>query len=164
MILKPHVAAVPYITKDIQDRILGNKFLIIRTKNQKISTEEAHKFYDEHKEKFFFNRLVTFMCSGPSILHILAREKAIQTWRDMMGPTKVFKTVHSHPDTIRGLYGLSDTRNATHGSDSPQSAEREMKILFPDFNYSKWFSKEEEKYLNGQYYFNTEEFIHKLKN
>lgn len=85
--------------------------------------EKAHEFYDEHKGKFFFNRLVTFMTSGPSILHILARENAIQTWRAMMGPTKVFKTVHSHPDTIRGLYGLSDTRNATHGSGN-------SKILF----------------------------------
>lgn len=105
-----------FLLQDIQKKILENNFFVIRTKKTTISTKQAHDFYDEHRNKFFFNRLVTFMCSGPSYLHILARENAIQLWRNMMGPTKVFKTVHSHPDTIRGLYGLSDTRNATHGS------------------------------------------------
>lgn len=102
--------------QDIHKKILDNKFLVLRTKKTTISTKQAHEFYDEHRNKFFFNRLVTFMCSGPSYLHILARENAIQLWRDILGPTKVFKTVHSHPNTIRGLYGLSDTRNCAHGS------------------------------------------------
>lgn len=82
----------------------------------RIKTEDAHKFYDEHRNKFFFNRLVTFMCSGPSHVHILAKENAIQAWRDLMGPTKVYMTQHTHPCTIRGRHGLSDTRNVTHGS------------------------------------------------
>lgn len=56
------------------------------------------------------------MCSGPSDIHVLARENAIPKWRELMGPTKVFQAQFTAPDTIRGKYGLSDTRNATHGS------------------------------------------------
>lgn len=52
-----------------------------------------------------------------------------------MGPTKVFKSMFSHPNSIRGLFGLTDTRNACHGSDSPESVTREINIIFPDFNY-----------------------------
>lgn len=77
---------------------------------------EASQFYHDHKDKFFFNRLVTFMSSGPCYIHILARENAIEFWRTMMGPTKVFKTIFTHPESIRGVHGLTDTRNATHGS------------------------------------------------
>lgn len=51
-----------------------------------------------------------------------------------MGPTKVYKAIYSNPDCIRALYGLSDTRNACHGSDSEESALREISIIFPEFN------------------------------
>lgn len=59
-----------------------------------------------------------FLCSfsGPSEAYILAREDAIAVWRHLMGPTKVFKCQLSNPDTIRAKHGLTDTRNATHGS------------------------------------------------
>lgn len=54
--------------------------------------------------------------SGPSEVYILAREDAIMVWRRLMGPTKVFKCQLTDPDTIRARHGLTDTRNATHGS------------------------------------------------
>lgn len=54
-------------------------------------------------------------------------------WRQLLGPTKVFKTIYSHPESIRGLFGLTDTRNACHGSDSPESAVHEIRKIFPDF-------------------------------
>lgn len=73
-------------------------------------------FYEEHKEKFFYNRLLTFMCSGPSDIYILTDHNAIAKWRQLMGPTKVYQAQYTARDTIRGMYGLSDTRNATHGS------------------------------------------------
>jgi nucleoside-diphosphate kinase len=53
----------------------------------------------------------------------------------MLGPTKVYKALYSHPESIRGLYGLSDTRNACHGSDSTESAMKEILIFFPDFDF-----------------------------
>lgn len=57
-----------------------------------------------------------------------------------MGPTKVFKTIFTHPDSIRGKFGLSDTRNACHGSDSPESVKREIDIIFPEFNINNWYT------------------------
>ena len=74
-----------------------------------------------------------FIFSGPTVVLILERENAIQKWRELLGPTKVFKAIHSHPDSIRGLFGLSDTRNACHGSDSPESVRTEIAKVFPDF-------------------------------
>lgn len=52
-----------------------------------------------------------------------------------MGPTKVYKTIYTNPETLRGLYGLSDTRNACHGSDSLESVRREIGIFFPEFKF-----------------------------
>lgn len=54
-----------------------------------------------------------------------------------MGPTKVFKAVYTDPNCIRALYGISDTRNACHGSDSTASALREISIIFPEFDISR---------------------------
>lgn len=56
------------------------------------------------------------MCSGPSDVHVLANTDAITKWRKLLGPTKVFQSQYSAPDSIRGMFGLSDTRNAAHGS------------------------------------------------
>lgn len=133
-ILKPHLVANPLAVKDIRNLILNNNFKIIKWRRHNLTLEDAEKFYSEHKTKFFYNRLVTFMTrlvhlwnryikidkfiyfSGASEMYILARENAISEWRKLMGPTKVFKTQFEVPTSIRGIYGYSDTRNATHGS------------------------------------------------
>lgn len=78
--------------------------------------ETAGNFYEEHRKKFFHGRLVSFMSSGPVEVLILAKNNAIADWRALLGPTKVYKTVISHPDSIRGMFGLTDTRNVGHGS------------------------------------------------
>lgn len=57
--------------------------------------------------------------SGPMWAYILAHENAVPLWRSLMGPTKVFRARNSVPDSIRGAYGLTDTRNTTHGSGRP---------------------------------------------
>ena len=80
------------------------------------SPKEAEQFYSDHKEKFFYNRLLTFMSSGPSDVHILAEYNAIFKWRQLLGPTKVYQAQFTDPNSIRGMFGLSDTRNAAHGS------------------------------------------------
>jgi nucleoside diphosphate kinase len=91
-ILKPDVSLLPYHVQLARDRILAAGFLVLATNEVKLSRQRAELFYSEHKNKFFFNRLVTFMTSGPLHVHALAREDAILTWRRLMGPTKVFKT------------------------------------------------------------------------
>ncbi|KAG3283949.1 hypothetical protein H1C71_041634 [Ictidomys tridecemlineatus] len=98
--------------------------------------EDCQKFYKEHEEHFFYQRLVEFMAGGPIRAYILAHEDAIQLWRTLMGPTRVFRACHMSPDSIRRSFGTSDTRNTTHGSDSVVLASREIAAFFPDFSES----------------------------
>ncbi|XP_075285010.1 nucleoside diphosphate kinase 6 isoform X1 [Opisthocomus hoazin] len=90
------------------------------------------------------------LCSGPMWAYILAHENAVPFWRSLMGPTKVFQARNSVPDSIRGAYGLTDTRNTTHGSDSPASASREIAFFFPEFNEHLWYQQEEPRLRCGQ--------------
>merc|ERR1719270_1151668 len=91
------------------------------------------------------------MSSGRSQPLILFRHDAIQHWRNIMGPTKVFSTRFSHPDCIRGQFGLTDTRNSSHGSDSDETAAKEIKFFFPEFDYEQFFSSgQDELFLQSQ--------------
>ena len=68
-----------------------------------------------------------------------------------MGPTKVFKTRYEQPDTIRGLFGITDTRNSSHGSDSEETARQEIKFFFPEFDFDDFYrSGQDQAFLNGQ--------------
>ena len=161
-IIKPHVIKSPFVLQKIRDLIIHNNFKIVRSRRTVITQEEAKLFYVEHKEKFFYNRLLTFMCSGPSDIHILADYDAIAKWRKLMGPTKVYQAQYIAPDTIRGMFGLSDTRNATHGSDTPQSVLREIMIFFKDFNLENWYETEERYYNLGLLHFDPLTFLHTI--
>ncbi|XP_049774405.1 nucleoside diphosphate kinase 6 isoform X1 [Schistocerca cancellata] len=163
-IIKPHVIKVPYALQDIRDKILAKGFYVVRNKRVHLSEAQVEEFYAEHKEKFFYHRLITFMQSGPCDVYVLARKNAIQEWRKLMGPTKVYQAQYTHPDSIRGCYGLSDTRNASHGSDSPEAALKEISFFFMDIDIGKWFAEDEPLYKAGSVAFNTEEFIHTIKN
>ena len=94
-----------------------------------IDAETAGRHYDEHKEKPFFGELVSFITRSPSMLLVI--EGPGDTWkvvRTMMGVTNPKEAA---PGTIRGDYGLIVTENLVHGSDGPESAEREIGIFFP---------------------------------
>ncbi|XP_018576534.1 nucleoside diphosphate kinase 6 [Anoplophora glabripennis] len=159
-ILKPHITKNPIALEQIKYIILTSKFKIVKSKRKTITMQEAEEFYVEHKHKFFYNRLVTFMTSGPSDLLILAKENAIKDWRTLMGPTKAYRAHFEAPDSIRGKFGLSDTRNATHGSDSEESARREIRIFFPEFDVDKWYREEEPLFRNDKVAFYEERFLH----
>ncbi|KAG5684680.1 hypothetical protein PVAND_013897 [Polypedilum vanderplanki] len=133
--IKPHVVKNPIALNKILQTIEDNSFKIVRKTRIKFNQHSAEKFYEEHKGKFYFNRLITFMMSGETEALILERNDAIKKWRELLGPTKVFKTIYSHPESIRGLYGITDTRNACHGSDSEQSVIEEIRKIFPDFEF-----------------------------
>ena len=79
-----------------------------------------------------------------------------------MGPTKVFKTIYDQPNSLRGMFGTTDTRNATHGSDSEDNARIEMKFFFPEFDPKAWHTIEEENFLKGQIIFDENSTEHKL--
>ena len=87
-----------------------------------------------------------------------------QDWRALMGPTKVFKTKYSDPETIRGQFGLTDTRNSTHGSDSEVTARKEMAFFFPDFDPDHFFREISPKLLmkNTDVEFDEVKFVHKF--
>ncbi|XP_001944771.1 nucleoside diphosphate kinase 6 [Acyrthosiphon pisum] len=159
-IMKPHVVSSPFSLHDIRRTILDNGFYVVRSKRQTIKLEQAEQFYREHKTKFFYNRLITFMTSGPSEAYILAREDAISVWRRLMGPTKVFQCQLSNPDSIRAKHGLTDTRNATHGSDSDESVRKEVSIMVPQFCFDHWKQIEEPMFRNGRVQFNDKQFLH----
>lgn len=148
-IIKPDISKMTLSVLQIRDMMLKHHFLILRSKTVHLSPNQAGQFYEEHRGKFFYHRLVTFMSSGPSHVHILAKTNAIQDWRALMGPTKVFKTRFEQPETIRGQFGLTDTRNCSHGSDSDETARREIGFFFPEFDLNHFLAVDEPKYRQG---------------
>jgi nucleoside-diphosphate kinase len=94
-----------------------------------IDRELASEHYAEHVEKPFFGELLEFITSGPVVAMAVEGDDAIAVVRQMMGATDPKKASQG---TIRGDYGLITTENLVHGSDSPESAERELKLFFPD--------------------------------
>lgn len=160
-ILKPDVVSHPHILHQIKDMIIQRGFLFIRSKRLQLTRARAEEFYKEHEGRFFYNRLVSFMSSGPISTHILARENSILEWRKLMGPTKVFKTIYDDPSSIRGKFGLTDTRNSTHGSDSELNARKEIQFFFPEFNVDDWHSECEQHFFNGVVTFDKEHEVHK---
>jgi nucleoside-diphosphate kinase len=87
----------------------------------------AEEHYGEHRDRPFFGELVAFITSGPVVVARLEGEGAIDVLRTLMGPTD---PATAPPGTIRGDLGLMITQNIVHGSDSPDSAERELKLFF----------------------------------
>lgn len=139
-ILKPDVYAHPIHHQRILKLIHKEGFVVAKETVTSWNRIQADKFYEEHRGKFFQQRLVEFMSSGEFHALVLAHktEDAVTKWRSLLGFTKCYKTRQKNPDSIRALYGLSDTRNAGHGSDSLESFVKESKILFPDWDCAQW--------------------------
>lgn len=102
-------------------------FQIVNLKSFQFDEETAKKFYDAHKDKHFFNELVSFICSGKTVACILEGNNAIATVRLMVGNTKSSEALTG---TIRGDFGLGFTDNIIHASDSAESFIKESKIIF----------------------------------
>ena len=111
----------------ILQRITDNGFQVRAMKMIRLTPSLAQGFYAVHRERPFFNDLVEFMTSGPSVVLALEKENAVPAWRELMGPTDSTKAPKG---TIRGDYGTSVQENATHGSDSPENAKIELSYFF----------------------------------
>jgi nucleoside-diphosphate kinase len=92
-----------------------------------ISRDVAEEHYGEHREKPFYGELVDFITGGPVVVAKVSGENAIARWRELMGPTD---PADAPPGTIRGDFASVITENVVHGSDSPESAARELKLFF----------------------------------
>ncbi|XP_029352469.1 nucleoside diphosphate kinase 6 [Echeneis naucrates] len=161
-VIKPDAVAHPVMMEALHQKILDNNFVIVRCKDLTWRRQDSEQFYAEHSERFFYQRLVEFMSSGPMRAYILAREDAILHWRELMGPTKVFRAKYTSPASLRGQFGLTDTRNTTHGSDSVESAQREISFFFPDFCMKEWMERKEPLFRSGQIHFDHQKLIHTL--
>lgn len=132
-IIKPD-AVGRNIIGEIYKMLEEYSLVIVAAKMVHLSRDEAETLYEIHKERKFYNDLIGFMTSGPIMVQVLEGESAIERYRKLMGAT--------NPDeadvgTIRNRFAANnpDTRvqeNAVHGSDSPQTAEREIKFFFDD--------------------------------
>jgi nucleoside-diphosphate kinase len=125
-IIKPDAVKKNVIGKIIQ-RIEEEGFEISGLKMLHLTKEEAEGFYIVHKAKPFYNSLTDFMSSGKIVVMILEGENAIEKWRKTMGVTD---PALAEPGSIRHQYGFSVERNATHGSDAPQTSEWEINYFF----------------------------------
>jgi nucleoside-diphosphate kinase len=117
------------ISGEIVARFEQRGFKLRGARLLKISKPLAQKHYAEHKERPFFGELVDFITSGPVLALALEGESAITAVRTMMGATN---PVNAAPGTIRGDFALLMGENIVHGSDSKESAKRELALFFPD--------------------------------
>ena len=117
------------LTGEILARFENKGLKIVALKHLTTPSDLAEKHYDEHKDKPFFGELVDFITGGPLVALVLEGYEAYKAARQLIGATNPLEAA---PGSIRGDYGLEVGTNLVHGSDSPESAAREIGIWFPD--------------------------------
>ncbi len=113
---------------EVLGRIERKGFRIVAMELRTLPREVAETHYGEHKDKPFFGDLVAFITGGPLVAAVIEGPAAIASWRTMMGATN---PANAAPGTIRGDLATETQNNVTHGSDSPESAAREIALFFP---------------------------------
>jgi nucleoside-diphosphate kinase len=127
--IKPDAVKNNYTGKII-DHILNAGFTIKAMKYIWLTEEQAGSFYAIHKERGFFNDLVSYMSGGPIVAAVLEKENAVEDFRKTIGATDPQK---AEAGTIRNLYAQSIEANAMHGSDSDENAQIEAGFFFSNF-------------------------------
>ena len=127
-IIKPDAVKKGY-TEQICDRIEDSGLDIVHKKELLLTRNQAEGFYAEHKGKPFFEALINFMTSGPVQVQVLEGKEAISRYRSLMGSTN---PKEADPGTLRHDFAESIDANAVHGSDSLESAAREVAYFFPE--------------------------------
>lgn len=125
-IIKPD-AVLRNITGKVETMIEDAGLKIVAQKRIRLSTAQAEEFYTEHKEKAFFAGLVEYMTSAPIVVQVLEGENAVTSYRRVMGATN---PAVAEEGTIRKAFAQSITQNTVHGSDSEESAAREINFFF----------------------------------
>jgi nucleoside-diphosphate kinase len=125
-IIKPDAVAKNVIG-EIYSRFEKAGLRVVAAKMEHLSREKAEGFYAVHKERPFFNDLVSFMISGPVMIQVLEGESAIAKNREVMGATN---PKDAAPGTIRADFAVSIDENAVHGSDGPDTAAQEIAYFF----------------------------------
>ena len=120
---------------EIVSRFERRGFRISAMKMMRIPQELAERHYEEHREKPFFEPLLSYITSGPVICMVLEGENAVSVVRAMMGKTNPQDAM---PGTIRADFAQVTGRNIVHGSDSPESARREIALFFNDYELHEY--------------------------
>ena len=128
--IKPDVAGDAEAVAAIKEQIVAAGLTIEREEPCTLSRELCEEFYAEHKERPFYGDLCSFMSSGPVLKLELSGDGAILKWRALIGPTNSEKARDEAPDSVRAKFGTDGQRNAAHGSDAVESAERELGLMF----------------------------------
>lgn len=126
--VKPDTVAAGHYG-DIISIVLRNGFSITRLSLTQFNRERAERFYEVHRERPFFADLVAYITSGPVVAVEVEGEDAVTRIRELIGATNPGE---ARLGSIRRMYGKSLQNNAVHGSDSPQSAQKELAIAFGD--------------------------------
>ncbi len=125
-IIKPD-ATRRNVTGAITTRLEEAGLRVVAQKRMRIDRAQAERFYEVHRERAFFDDLCAFMTSGPIVVQVLEGEGAISRNRDVMGATN---PANAGEGTIRRDFGESVEANSVHGSDGPETAEREIAFFF----------------------------------
>jgi len=128
VLLKPD-AVNRRLMGEIISRFEKKGLKIVAMKMLWLSRERAEKHYEVHKDKPFYESLIDYITSGPIVAMVLEGDRAIEVVRKMMGKTN---GIEAEPGTIRGDFAMSIQNNLVHGSDSEESAKREIPIFFDD--------------------------------
>ena len=115
------------LTGEIISRIERKGLRVAEMRSMRIDRDLAERHYGEHRDKPFFGDLVEFITSGDVVVARVVGEQAVPVVRTLMGPTD---PASAPPGTIRGDFGVLITENLVHGSDSPESAKRELDLFF----------------------------------
>lgn len=125
-IVKPD-AVSRKLTGDILKRIEASGLRLAALRLKHLARAEAQRFYEVHKERPFYASLCDYMTSGPIVIAVVEGDNAIARWRELMGATDPAKAAAG---TIRKDFGLDVEKNASHGSDAPETAAREIAFFF----------------------------------
>jgi len=126
LMIKPDTVAAGHVG-DILALAERNRFQIRRLTLTHFSKERAERFYEMHRARPFFGDLVSYITSGPVVAVEVEADEAVTRIRELIGATN---PADARPGTIRAMYGKSLQNNAVHGSDSPESAQKELEIAF----------------------------------
>lgn len=127
VLIKPDGVARGLVS-EILGRIEKRGYKIVALEMRTLTRELAEKHYAEHKGRDFYEPLVAFITSGPLVAAVIEGPEVITAWRAMQGATNPFEAA---PGTIRADLATSNRLNLTHGSDSEESAKREIGLFFP---------------------------------
>jgi nucleoside-diphosphate kinase len=126
--IKPE-AVRAQVFPEILRLLVANRFAVERLEMRRLAPDVARRFYAEHEGKGFFADLVRYITGGPVIAVQLAADDAVPRLRELVGKTN---PKEAQPGTLRYMFGTSLQENAVHASDSPESAARELGIIFPE--------------------------------